>query len=154
MGDSVCIYLPSGTIKAVVQRVVCDSIITECGDEQAATFLELDVIMPSVPEDSCVAITVDAGSLIDLEFELSPSGCIQVVLPWHKTKNLPYIQNCEGQTAKPYCGDMGQSFLGYWDVFATIPFLNPKGQLRTERKRIACGCVTVSNSSDGLYANC
>jgi hypothetical protein len=154
VGDSVCVYLPSGTVKATVMRVFCDVTLDDCGNEMQATFLELDVVMPAVPEDSCVAITVDAGSLIDLEFELAPSGCVQIVLPWHKTKTLPYIQSCEGQIAKPYCGDTGSSFLGYWDVFATIPYLNPNGQLRTERKRIACGCVNISNSSDGLYANC
>jgi hypothetical protein len=154
VGDAVCVYLPSGTVKAIVQRVVCDMTMDDCGNEIQATFLELDKIMPAVPDGSCVAISVDAGSLIDLDFELSPSGCIQVVLPWYKTKTLPYIKSCEGQTAKPYCGDEGSSFLGYWDVFATIPYLNAAGQLRTERKRVACGCVTINNSSDGLYENC
>lgn len=154
VGESVCVYLPNGTVKAKVLRVLCDEIINECGDIEKATFLELDTIMPSVPDGTCAAITVDAGPLLDLQFETTASGCTQIVLPWTETRELPFITGCEADTRVPACDDESRHFLGWWDVFATIPYLNTNGQLRTERKRVACGCAYVLASSAGFYSNC
>lgn len=154
VGESVCIFLTSGTVKAKVLRVTCDEIYDECGELVPATFLELDTIMPSVEENTCAAMTVDAGVLIDLQFEQTASGCTQIVLPWTETRDLPFVMHCDETYRKPDCDDDSMRFLGWWDVFATIPYLDTNGQLRVQRKRVACGCVYVHGTSAGMYENC
>jgi hypothetical protein len=154
VGDSLCIYTPGQTIKAKALRVTCGETVDPCGETVAATFVEIDQIIGAVPEDSCVAMSVDAGVLVDLQTSVTGAGCVQVKLPWTETRDLPFLAYCDEPERRPDCDDTQSRFLGYWDLFATMSFLNPDGQLETIRKRVACGCVYVHSSSAGIYANC
>lgn len=153
VGDALCIYLPSGTLRAKALRVSCGEIVDDCGDTVKATFVEIDSIIGTVPDDSCVAMSVDAGVLADLDVSANAGGCARIRMPWTTTRNLPFLAYCDETHSKPSCDSQATRFLGYWDLFGTMSYMSG-GVLQTTRKRLACGCVYVAGSSAGIYSNC
>jgi hypothetical protein len=154
VGDQVCIFLPTQTFSAQVTRVSCDEIVDACGEIVLATFVELDKVLPgSVQGGSCYLARFDSSPLIDFKFKLTSDQCWEVSLPWQETAKLPVIEYCGEEDHLPTCNDKDAKFLGYWDVFALIPYLEGT-QLKTERVRVACGCTFLHGTSSSHYNLC
>jgi hypothetical protein len=142
-GDRVCLegYLPT---PATIVRTWPG--YTDCGPVFYA-----QLSRPASKGGVCVSAHIEHGAIASMDFELIAGGATGGCwIPTISAKATAAIPLRESDRITLDCGSEKYGGL-QWQIFAIVPYLNAKGQLRDRVELVSCGTALVSASFGGMY---